>query len=96
MDIFISFEREIQENMKGSLKSRQNEFKSKFCEWIRVLVSLSTDYQFDKVLEDPVGHVTKLLISMNPGTCSLDSKHLESINERYFFYMLQYQIIYLS
>jgi factor associated with neutral sphingomyelinase activation len=75
--------REIKENMKGKLVQKINKFKSEFCEWIRILISLATDHHFDKVLEDPVNHVTKLLISMRPEICFLESKHLESINERF-------------
>lgn len=63
--------------------SKISKFCSEISEWIRILVSLSTDHQFDKVLEDPVNHVTKLLISTKPEICNLDSKNLESINERF-------------
>lgn len=69
--------------MKGPHQKKLNKFQAEFCEWIRILVSLATDHQFDKVLEDPVNHVTKLLISMKPEICYLDSKYLESINERF-------------
>lgn len=69
--------------MNGSYLQNLKKFKSEFCEWIRILISLTTDHQFDKVLEDPVNHVTKLLISIRPDICFLDSKYLESINERF-------------
>ena len=81
----MNFSKHIQTTFTSALKSKTSKFCSELSEWIRILISLSTDHQFDKVLEDPVNHVTKLLISTKPGICNLDTKNLESINERFIF-----------
>lgn len=82
-DVFINFSRHLEGALASKTLSRMSLFCSELSEWIRILISLATDHQFDKVLEDPVNHVTKLLISTKPGICNLDSKTLESINERF-------------
>lgn len=79
----MNFSRHLQANLSSKTLSKVSNFCSEISEWIRILISLATDHQFDKVLEDPVNHVTKLLISTKPGICNLDSKTLESINERF-------------
>ena len=81
--MFINFSLHLQKEFSSLAASKISNFRSKISEWIRILVSLATDHQFDKVLEDPMNHVTKLLISTSPEICNLDTQHLESINERF-------------